>query len=343
MFANNIQYIRWNDLLHNFKVSLSKLADSKRADPGRQNSWIITQKNQSYHIFALIAYHYCSTIEELKILLPDHILYHREIAVEQMYGQDLYIFDDVSYSGGSLIMLIINLLKIHKQHYSGKIIRFNICLGYATPLVFKNYKRFLQPMVGGGLYCRVRFEYSVLLTSLAEELGERDATIVRLLFNPGSYNGDSIIYCDHKLADPVSTYSLTLQYGLVPPSKINYDLLKELKQQECGDCSEYLHYEYLIEAGIGLGETTDWSCVPFIEGCTEPLPKSITDRSWEMLILYPCIHEAPKGIGPQLTLIQDDLGEESLKMEYHKVVFARNYRCPKSFYQQLKFEPKVVA
>jgi hypothetical protein len=199
---------------------LYKLATDKRKSKLPHNIWI-THERKSFYIFTLLAYHFCSINPDLSILLPHAVLRINGKTDDLPANSDYYVFDDISYSGSQLSVLTNFMIKSQKDGSLGSGINtFNYCLCYVTNKVINVFK----DLKTADLKCSLN--YSIVLKSLSESIGQVKSAIVRLLFNPSSPYGDVIVYCDHKMADATSTYMLTLQYGIIPPNLINFGMLE---------------------------------------------------------------------------------------------------------------------
>jgi hypothetical protein len=322
LFYENIQYIQWSDLLQNLQVLLHRLANCKREKSAGTNIWF-TAPGKSNHVFALLAYHYCKNNDELNVLLPDEIITNRP----RIYTySDYYFFDDISYTGSQMVKL--------KEAISSDIGVFHYAWCYITETAISRFTASTN----------IHLYYAIILDSLTKKVGIGQAAIIKILFNPESYYGDVIVYCDHKLADSPSTYNLTLQYGIIPPRAINFKLIKAILRSANNNFNDSTRRELDLLATTSLAtesyEYQEWDYYPFIDGCQTELPEQILRNNWIYLMMYntlvqftygPLLTDALCRSTQQLVRIKTTTFKHSDRSEYDKI-HDKSSRCPASWY-----------
>jgi hypothetical protein len=318
MFKDNIRYIKWKDLLVNMEVSLHKAAKLKNKD--KESIWL-TFPGKSYHIFALIAYYYCTNNPELNVLLPSKILYMSPD--DKPYSHvDYYIFDDISYSGTQAYQNMDMIMEWCEGLPSIEVYLVNC---YITKQAYK--------LITTEKFSIINFKghmvYGVMLESLSDQIGELNSKILQILFGPGT-RSDCIIYADHKMADFSSTFMMTLQYGLVPPDSLDYKTSIYISGQFV-DFGIYMPaIKHLLAIGIKSCSRDihrEWVYYPFINGCDMSISPEIRSYPYEIVLNLPALSFIHKY----------GWFEESSKDLYKDYNYAEfelmvKNRCPKKWY-----------
>jgi hypothetical protein len=258
---------------------------------GAKVVWWTGSPDKSGYFISILCYHY---LLELDLPEPDSI----ESDVDSFDPNTIYLkWDDMTYSGSQISQLnkdiVIDCLKNpEKSNKSNKlVVRFpNIrhCLIAATTFALQRLEKVFIDSITYRKYpivqtipeieifpssqpawtnAKIPCPFPIYATRsfqpLDELLGPETYYLTDFFFN---MNGAKcIVYFDHKIADPASTYMHVLLYGVVPPVHLDYQNINlficDYLKPKYGECWKPKD-DGLDEEGV-----EEIQFKPFLKGC----------------------------------------------------------------------------
>lgn len=228
----NTHYITFNQLFEHIRNVINSIYD--KIDTTKKIYMYVGEKMKSSYFISTIAVYFIKLRGDI---LPEPVDRFTGKILNEIDDNVLLVLDDFSYSGSQLSGLLSNLF--YKRYLLLEKKLPNVIVGLVG--TSSHAKKILS---------RVTFEYDqVLVDELLEKYGEFDLSFdspfeicsdvtyealydalsteefldVLFYFSPTNYGSPIIsLYSDHKIADPISTFSTTLQYGQILPVDLEY-------------------------------------------------------------------------------------------------------------------------
>jgi hypothetical protein len=223
--ADNIVYIPHQDLIYSISTLVDKVYGEKEIPADNKIILFSGPRTKSNYFISLLFYHF------IKIKgYPEPDLFIQYLTPENRNhdGQKTTVFyvDDMSYSGSQIIQYLSNIYKTVEVNSKEPSWDIRVCL----PFISENALNYLQNLnipQGFGII-NVKNPYPIYyiysIPSLKKILGNDLYMDCVIYFTPISH-ADTICYFDHKIADALSTFLFVLLFGIIPPGKINWDIL----------------------------------------------------------------------------------------------------------------------
>jgi len=162
--------------------------------------------------------------------------------------------------------------------------------------------------------------------SLQDTLGEQLYMDCLMYFNPYAGHTSCICYFDHKIADPGSTFLNVLLFGVVPPSKLNYDALYkyEVHRWKKRTSPFYTQGDEVCDKDI-----PHTMFIPFIKGCPPYDFAALARLPYEHLMVYWDSDNAATDRAWGDTYIDEGADPATIPPEKNSV----KRRCPTSWYK----------
>jgi hypothetical protein len=298
---DNLQYIPHREVIE----YSSRITDSLYEKPipaEKKLVWYAGAPSKSAYFISILCYHF-ARVKGYR--LPDEIVEAIRYTGENNFV--LFIFDDMAYSGSQMNGMlkafwsatvrtkfpeesIINLKKIDVAGVEHLDIRVGLCcaaesaLGTLQTFKFSLFGMFdSTKIINGEVRSPYMLHVAKIVPSLKDVLDPKVYTDCIMYFNP--YAGPTtqcICYFDHKVADPVSTFTNVLLFGVVPPSKLNYDKLysyENVKGYRSGPL--YNQHEEVIDRDI-----PETQFIPFIKDCPPYDFAALAKLPYHHLMIY---------------------------------------------------------
>lgn len=254
--------------------------------------WYVGPEDKSSYFISLLCY---DIAKKQGFRLPDEILVNT-FDYKDCIGSTLFYLDDMSYSGSQIYKLLKNIYVAHLKAFT------KLEKGQKIILKKLNISTIPQLDIRVGITCittkasnllkSFNFRYNYLrlpviqnngdaipvnpypiyfvreIPDLKHILGDQLYTDCIIFFNPFSI-APCICYFDHKLADPLSTFTYVLQFGVVPPSLINYDFIFSHEDRKLSELKPF----YNQQTDAPDKEIPNTQFIPFITGCIPFTPE----------------------------------------------------------------------
>ena len=350
---DNLIYISHGELIEYCRIIIEKMYHEPTPVPAdKKLIWYVGGPTKSSYFISLICYHFAKAAG---YRLPDSIVESITYSGENDFV--LFMFDDMSYSGSQLSgflkafyagavhsdpafedQSIIKLDKEDNLPIIDKIVHLDLRLGICciTEYALDYLSRFTFRFSDVRAYklstaSSVKNPYTIhtsrVAPSLNKLLGDQLYTDCLIYFNPFGEYTPCICYFDHKIADPTSTFTNVLLFGIVPPSELNY---KFIYGHEIRKLSKFRPFYTQNEEKIDR-EIPATQFIPFVSGCPPYDLAALARLPYEHVMIYKDSdgHDA------------DDEREWASEYEFYSINSATippeknsvTRRCPKSWYK----------
>ncbi len=314
---NNTHYVTFDELFQDIKncvIQIYQDLDLKRDI----YLFVMIDDKSSFYFFAIIALYFIKLLGYKEPMITYGLPENCQILV----------IDDASYTGGQISNIFQD--SFFDKNENG-IKNKNSQIFYGLSCISKpaltrlNYLKKEQEI-------NLKIYPQKIFKSL-KRLGKTEFLDLTFYFSPFLNGWTEIsLYFDHKIADPVSTFMKTLNYGPILPKKLYYNYTElahsfyfyGLIEEEC----DFLKYynEMLLEEENIKQDINKLTCIPFIENFN-------LDTSFIPTITFDIFNKNRGFIetANQITKQEFTENEKEIIQKLNDI----NNRCPKSFYKNL--------
>lgn len=194
---DNTYYVTFNEVFEYTRNVIDKIY----RDIGGNDVYIyVGDKMKSHYFMAIIGIYF------IKLLGHDYprIIYNLD-SVEEVGNKSIIILDDMAYTG-------IQLSQIYDKLTKGNVTNIYVGLIGITQGAWEKFEK-----------SGMRIYAEKMYPNLKDVIGKYRFLDVSYYFSPYTEGDTSIsIYFDHKIADPLSTFTKTLMYGPILECNLDY-------------------------------------------------------------------------------------------------------------------------
>jgi len=314
-----------------------------------QLKWFVGPKDKSSYFIAIACYYFA---EQAGYRLPDVIL-SENFNYRDCENSTVFYLDDMSYSGSQMQKLLRNIhiaaARANPEHINkrkpvnmNKIEAVFVDIRVGTCVITERGQETLEAFSYAGLMCMgkaygkpranpYKMYTMEVIPDLKRILGPQMYTDCILYFNP-FYEAPCICYFDHKLADPPSTFTNVLRFGVVPQNDLNYRILYG---HEDGVLSQREYKPFLNQRFEQFDKQLEITqFIPFIKGCDiDPgYKEQLQGLPYHILMMYSNTTEEDNH--DYYMLYDVDISKNPDLYKYKNTV---DLRCPKSWYKDNYF------
>ena len=340
---DNLHYITHAELIELCKALMHMMYnDHEKSIPAaHQLKWYVGPKKKSAYFIALLCYYFA---EQAGYRLPDVIMC-MEFDYNDCENSTVFYLDDMSYSGSQMQQLLrsiyiaaaranpayINKTKpvnMNKIEAVAVDIRIGTCAitGRAQRNLETLFFGYARGVRGRGRQNPYKRYTAKVIPDLKEVLGPQLYIDCSVYFNP--LFPPCICYFDHKVADPGSTFTNVLRFGMVPAADIRSSLDYIIGYSEVNR-QDYPFMTQKDEQSDKQVAKTEF--IPFIKGCDidDRYRGGLQEMQYYAFMLYSNADTDAKFI----EYYKNNEIDISEHLDLYKYKDGVTMRCPKSWYK----------